>query len=767
MENLSNLVGPKKREDFYLKNFKHSLMALGRIHLYNIYSRDEFPAPGTGRGAQESEPNVFRMDETSHRIVFDLSLNKSNTFLVPEDMELRLNWLRTHWLHIYYIARQGVLEPTNERIKNIDSLFEELHTRTVDIINYYLLHAFEESEKSEREKDTSETLTIDSDWLISWLTGNVLLSKSINEYYQLLPKGIKEDVLEDERKDVLNPIGKLRFMKHFSHNILYVLHCIRFRFRYREKIFREQEGSTKAKDGITPSSSPDTDRSFKRPPFADVPPEPEDSLTAAQLYIMSEYAYREIGVHRELQIFERLLRQLKAELNLYSSSAIYRDHLYHVLDVCLLGELLLRSLLTKEKSSGPGNRFQIFGATLEISGFENILRNWYIAALCHDIGYTVEKTEKFIQPVKGFRSSILKEFSEELDKGITAGKEKILDAFLRIIDDGDHLIKEQLIRKLIDEKLPVDHGAAAWLELRKWIKDTEISKNEIDLTPALTAILRHNLAGQEIKISDEPLSFLLMLCDHLQEWGRPRVGPAPLSSGIMEGLRFSKEPQFERKIRMSRIEINGLKPSRVHSGGISQNCRRCIWFVEGKLKCRKVCYRFQTEIADNKRGVTFTLPHTEAREADFEPCISWLMFCRDLQSIQFESIAVPFPITVVLKHPPSRIWNQLSWKPMEMDIFHEYAETQEHATYLCQWIEYAKNGEKGIEYRCNRANENLIDTGGLKPGEESFTIRLHELGKPLTRTLSPQHWEPFFDWKWDWIKRKYTALTLGTLIPDR
>jgi hypothetical protein len=463
---------------------------------------------------------------------------------------------------------------------------------------------------------------------------------------------------------------------------------------------------------------------------------------------MCEYAYREIGVHRELLIFERLSRQLAHELPLYAASNFYRDHLYHVMDVCLLGELLLRSLLPVEEDT---KEYDLVADIFIGQTLRELLNNWYVAALCHDLGYVVEQSDKFLKPISEIKGEGLSGFFEKLKEGLEGGKKAIRETIDKIVNSDSSDIPPELACILTNDIVPTDHGVAAWLHLQQWLKDVKCPLDS--LAPALKAILRHNLSKQEIDLYKEPLSFLLMLCDHIQEWGRPRVGPEPLARGIMEGLRFAEKPEFVRKVRMNKILLKGLNFREIKREKIPANtCDNCI--LKGNAGCKTQCLRVLTKI-DKDRSLVFILPHVEAREADFEPCISWLMFCRDLQSINCGEKGLPFQLSIIMEHTPPRIWSALGWDPMEMDIFEEFASTYPTATYLLQWIAFARQKREGIEYMGNR-----------KEGKETFIIKLHELGKPLSRDLSDEHWKDFFKWKWQWLSHKYTTSNLGTWFPE-
>jgi hypothetical protein len=198
------------------------------------------------------------------------------------------------------------------------------------------------------------------------------------------------------------------------------------------------------------------------------------------------------------------------------------------------------------------------------------------------------------------------------------------------------------------------------------------------------------------------------------------------------------------------LEIEGLRPDILDRADVLQ--RTCNHCVNHKC-CEDQCLRVHTQLqSDLYAPLVFKLSHTDPIEADFEPTISWLMFCRDLQSLQINGIPLPFDIEIIMKHSYSKIWTNLGWSYTEMDLLEEYANTQQHAAYLCDWIEAARCKTNGIEY-------NTSKTG------ETFIIRLNKLEKPLPRGLPPKVWKSFFKWKWRWLGQKYMNTSVGG-FPD-
>jgi hypothetical protein len=322
---------------------------------------------------------------------------------------------------------------------------------------------------------------------------------------------------------------------------------------------------------------------------------------------------------------------------------------------------------------------------------------------------------------------------------------------------------------------PTDHGVVAWLHLQRALEDIGYAPES--LAPALTAILRHNLPDQIVDVKQEPITMLLMLCDHIQEWGRPRIGPDPIAQTIVEALRFSESPDLKQKVRVHELQIDGLDPVFLPRREVLQKtCESC---VKHKANCSRqhptrssgeqadqaasdtnieaegaeYCFRIHTKFDPSR--IEFRLPHIDSREGDFEPGISWLLFCRDLQCLHFKDGGLPFEMDIVLKHTPARIWSMLPWRPLEMDLLEEYASSYRSAAFLCQWIEYARQGARGIEYQGNR-----------ETGEESFFIRLGTLDRPLQRGLADEIWKDFFKWKWHWLGQRFLNTSLGSWFPE-
>jgi hypothetical protein len=649
------------------------------------------------------------------------TIGRKNRLLEEKNLSHLLEWLRSYWLLINQISLQVISESPKQLKTSYSTLNMKVWEYTIETI-----HAFVGLEQHE------DSIDLGSDRLLGYLCSNILTSQKIHSYYDFTHS---DDYIK--RNEKLNPYRQFQFLFHLSHVILYIFHCFRYCPEY-----------TIAKN------------IKKKPPFNDIPAYTlMHSLSDSLLFLLSEYAYREIGVPRELLVLEKLRRQLNFELPLYTTSNFYRDHLYHVMDVCLLGELLLKSFIHNNHPGflevvlpGKGRDIKL-KAKWENQVKKHLLRNWYIAALCHDLGYVVEKIDKLVEPAQQLKSKSLSIFTKKLIEGIKTGKKDLQEKVREVANDEALEIPEDLKNQIVEKVEILDHGVIGWLYLYDIFKEMKAPLNES--APALKAILRHNLANHEQSIHQEPLSFLLLLCDHLQEWGRPIVATERLACRVMESLRFpDNSNHLEAKTRVNRLLIKGLKIATYHRDKMpKEECDGCI-----KKLCKNdhICRRINPRI--DIRGLTFILSHQEAHEAEFEPVLSWLFFCRDFQRIDGQLMKLPFPIAIEFEHQQPRLREMMNWNITEMDIFEEYANNKEEGAYLCQWIEEAKTEKtekNGITYKAVR-----------EKGDETFRIQLGDLGRPFPRGLDDKHWRDFARWKWDWLIKKYMGNHLGPWISE-
>jgi hypothetical protein len=236
---------------------------------------------------------------------------------------------------------------------------------------------------------------------------------------------------------------------------------------------------------------------------------------------------------------------------LYSTSAgkFYRDHTEHQLRVAVLGDFIL------EQDFGQGALLNYISDLIEID--KHLIKDklWWIMGLIHDIGYPLEKMAKSIN--YSILNQILKCYPM-LDLSVIPFEitlsQKNLMPYIEILEDG--LSKEA--RKLIrigaglnldgtlkadihnfytngdelreykhESEVNLDHGVVGALSiLRNLGSPDEIKSNQEELIGYIKiaqAIAIHNIKNKlpDFSFKKNPLVFLLILIDEMQEWGRP------------------------------------------------------------------------------------------------------------------------------------------------------------------------------------------------------------------------------------------------------
>ncbi len=261
------------------------------------------------------------------------------------------------------------------------------------------------------------------------------------------------------------------------------------------------------------------------------------------------------------------------ESTLYGSVNYYRDHVIHVFRVWLLGiNLLLRD-------NGKFLKEIIINEEYEFNNYEKIAM-WSIIALTHDLGYPLEKSYQVIdktnEMMKAFVSNptismdvsfsgvqnsmndfVLRFISSkmwEIDPEQRKTKEKIKEEFKREVEYRQSLSEEEL-KKYIKSLRYVarlqpkyylkfqkslehnEHGVLSSLIIYKlllFFLESDYSLNEdymFDYEDARQFYIRREILRpiashtcKDIYQNDALcFSFLLIICDDAQEWGRKNI----------------------------------------------------------------------------------------------------------------------------------------------------------------------------------------------------------------------------------------------------
>lgn len=221
----------------------------------------------------------------------------------------------------------------------------------------------------------------------------------------------------------------------------------------------------------------------------------------------------------------------------------HRDHYAHSVYVFALGLAIFANNETYRKKYGK-----------EYSEF---MRYWGLTALFHDIGYPFqlahEQIKAYCEELWGGNESNMFVSFGNVDNFISLSensRERLSQAFelpqdTQNINDllayGVELrLKEGYERKKLSALLKqrvvqqprfMDHGYFSAVLLLKQLLSTESFEWNVEALDVLTAILLHNnlnkydiLNGRPITLDEHPLSFMLILCDELQNWDRFAYG---------------------------------------------------------------------------------------------------------------------------------------------------------------------------------------------------------------------------------------------------
>ena len=248
----------------------------------------------------------------------------------------------------------------------------------------------------------------------------------------------------------------------------------------------------------------------------------------------------------------------------------HRDHSMHQLYVALFG-LELLDVRIPHVSTHPKVKLQytsfrdFLAAQLKIPT-ERADWTWYTTAILHDHAYPLSallsRVARYLRV--GRHMSLREMMGKRLATDVDLYRNLLAPPFAKIVDralssaagspNADEF-EEQYVNAIrnalatsvgireVERRMPrsrYDHGVIGAANLAMWAGQDR----SIDVEYACSAIFEHNLEN-EIILESQPLSFLLKLCDTLQEWDRivyPSGGPP-----LRESERIEIGPFYKRK----------------------------------------------------------------------------------------------------------------------------------------------------------------------------------------------------------------------------
>lgn len=250
-------------------------------------------------------------------------------------------------------------------------------------------------------------------------------------------------------------------------------------------------------------------------------------------------------------------RYTQFESLLYGASEYYRDHIFHAIRTWLIGIFCL----LHDKNSPFINSIQIDGVAEEepfanrINFFEK-LSIWTISALCHDLGYPLEKSQQILEKTKNmmkefvpnpmvlsnfaftgiqdnineyiikFMSTKMKEAAKENRTGSGCGKDinriyhgriqpKYYLKYTKSLEKNKHgIISAVIIYKMLLYFIESDFNLND-----DYVYNMENARQFYIRREILRSIASHT-CSDIYNIKNTTFSSLLFICDEMQEWGR-------------------------------------------------------------------------------------------------------------------------------------------------------------------------------------------------------------------------------------------------------
>lgn len=283
------------------------------------------------------------------------------------------------------------------------------------------------------------------------------------------------------------------------------------------------------------------------------------------LYLIDRYSHVELQVDERINIREHLGRGFSAEVKLHLTQSFYRDHLLHVIDVFLMGHMLLNTYF--DCPGGTNLPFiEYISNLLKSSTPVDLLREWAVAALLHDIGYQLASKLKNSEMYHNFFQLCGNIYPDWLDSKAEACK-KLEEFAAQLIS---HFKEIESCCNWLPEKGESyelsDHGILSSLRVAQVLAHAGAQGQPVGqpidpellgkYSHALYAIAHHNLFNHKISLASHPLAVLLRICDELQEWGRRRVNIEQIVKHLYLKIEEMDNRDLPATENLERMETN-------------------------------------------------------------------------------------------------------------------------------------------------------------------------------------------------------------------
>jgi|GEM_PF-5007377 hypothetical protein len=581
------------------------------------------------------------------------------------------SWLRYLWTGIFYRAqhlRDNRSKKSEDQLVHLSANYDRAVQETRAFFKE-VLAAREEKDAAREEGDSTKDeggsakkkenkeLRVDWKWLYLWFLDNALNSNELHQEYGAYSR---------EKHGFAS---HLDFYRDMSTAVLFGFHLVRF-----------WDGAIALELWDLPELRP-------------------DEVVRARLRLLCEYAYREFKVDRAWQLEHHLGAQFQPEMILQVSSSAHREHVLHVMDVCLLGHLLLKS---EKRGCASASKFR--KSLLRFETEEEFLRMWYPAALLHDLGRAHEIPLSLPDLLKHLDTPDLAEYAKAVQIGIENANKALDEAIIEQFKSAGLIIADPT------RDVSHDHGVISGSHLIHSLKRTAgdhgLFLQDPGTKAVLQAIVRHNRDCEKIAASTDPLSYFLVLCDHLQEWSRPRFPAHQLAMSFLGWTQIA-----------SPFSVRGQKAAR-HLTPTAHYCKD------------------ENAIAFDGEVVSLALQCETPRSSLFEPSCLWVKLTADLERIWFEDESPT--VDLEFRHPRSEAVTSSLSGAYEMELLRDFAKTESGA-FLSSWLNRVTSGIGEMEYFIRKEDDS-----------ECYRLRLGARGELTPKLLSslPKKFYPHFvEWK--------------------
>jgi hypothetical protein len=231
--------------------------------------------------------------------------------------------------------------------------------------------------------------------------------------------------------------------------------------------------------------------------------------------------------------FPQLIKDLDdLEDFLYATNKFYRDHVVHTFRVWGLGLFIYHNGLREFAKKHEHNKFHF---------------QWYISSVYHDIGYSITVLEKISKRLNGHFGYLdineLVDFDDKIAPKLEQEslQKELVSLFPNYSDELDGAVLNQR------------HGllGARTLLLRM---RTVFSSIRDEAVSAVIAIGEHD-GNNELSLKDDLFPALLVICDELQEWGRPFIS-SKLGRDFITTNQIKLDCDFKMNMPLIKAEID-------------------------------------------------------------------------------------------------------------------------------------------------------------------------------------------------------------------